>query len=210
MKKHVMSGLLVSVFFLLLIASILLWRKGLIGGDTALMLPRPNSTFLLLVAVLFGMVLLGAFLMRQIAEIRLYLQHSEHNLKRQIRESVESKFIEISPTAKDVLEVAVEIWKVEQRIGKLQDKLPENQSKGLSGSFARLRKFLEGYGIEVKGFTGSKYSQGMAAMDVISVEKDPDAQHDYVKETIEPAIFTEGRIAKKARVIIASSITRNP
>lgn len=210
MKKRAMSGLLVLLFCLLLIAAIFLWKKGFIGGEHILTIPHISATNLLLGGVLFILVLLGTSLLRQIVELRMALSHSEGTLKRQIKESVESKFIEISPSSKDVLEVAVEIWKLEQRIGKFQDSLPESQSKGLSGSLARIRKFTEAHSIEVKGFTGSKYSPGMAAMDVISVEKDPNAQHDYVKETIEPAIFTEGRIVKKARVIVGSSTARNP
>lgn len=210
MKKRALSGLLVLFACLLLAASVLLWRKGLIGADYALSFPYLNSTNMLLLGVLFLMVLFGSYLLHQVIELRMTLSHTEHNLKRQIKESVESKFIEISPSSKEVLEVAVELWKLEQRIGKFQDSLPESQSKGLSGSFARIRKFTEAHSIEVKGFTGNKYSPGMAAMDVISVEKDPHAQHDYVKETIEPAIFTEGRIVKKARVIVGSSTARNP
>jgi hypothetical protein len=210
MRKYGISGILVLFFCLLLIASVFAWKKGLIGGEYLAVSALLNTSNILLLGVLFVFVLFGTYLLRQVAELRLALSHSEHTLKKQIRESVESKFVEISPSSKDVLEVAVEIWKLEQRIGKFQDSLPESQSKGLAGSFARIHKFTEAHSIEVKGFTGSKYSPGMAAMDVITVEKDPNAQHDYVKETIEPAIFTEGRIVKKARVIVGSSTTRNP
>lgn len=124
--------------------------------------------------------------------------------RKEIRESVQSKFIEVSPNTRNVLDVAIEIWRIEQRLGKIGNTVEENQRKGLDSSLSRLKKFIDGYGIAVKDFTGCKYTSGMTALEVITVEKDPNASHDHIKETVEPALYAGEQLVRKAKVIVAS------
>lgn len=106
----------------------------------------------------------------------------------------------------EIIDLAAEVWKIEQRILKANDDLPEIHQKGLSNSLSRLKNYLNKYDVEVKDYTGQKYNDGLN-FDVLSREQDPLLEFPIVKETVEPTIICRGRVVKRAKVILASNQT---
>lgn len=100
-----------------------------------------------------------------------------------------------------LVELAIEIWRIEHRINKISDILPDNQRRGIEISVQKLKRYLEKYDIEIKDYTNQKYNVGLN-LDVLLVEKDESLQETIVKETVEPTIFCKGKIVKRAKVIL--------
>lgn len=122
-------------------------------------------------------------------------------LTREIRDSVKEKFIKVAPETESLFDFAVELWRLEKKLTRSLTDLPEDQSKAVENSIAKLSRLLGKSDIEVRDYTNQKYNEGMN-VEVISSEKDANISHSIVKETIEPAVIHKGQIIKKAKVII--------
>ncbi len=120
-----------------------------------------------------------------------------------IKFSVAPKFIDASISVNDLVEFAIEIWRVEQRISKVLSGLPENQKKGLENSIQKLKRCLQKYDLEIVDYTNQKYNEGLN-LDVLSVEKDLSIADSIVKETIEPTVLCKGQVIRKAKIILLS------
>ena len=112
--------------------------------------------------------------------------------------------MQLTPDAASLVELAVEIWRMEQRLGKATNVLPENLKRGTDNSILKFKKYLEKYDIEIIDYAGQKYNDGLN-IEILSVEKDPSVTERTIKETVEPAITCRGRVIKKAKVILASN-----
>ncbi len=126
------------------------------------------------------------------------------NIKQQIQFAVAPKSMEISLGVSDLVELAVEVWRIEQRIAKTIATIPESQAKGLENSIQKLRRYLEKYDLEIIDYTNQKFNDGLN-LDVLSVEKDPNVKDPIVKETVEPTILCKGQVVKKAKIILLSN-----
>jgi len=111
---------------------------------------------------------------------------------------------EIPLGVEEMVDLATEIWRVEQRLTKISDVIPEIHKKGLDNSILRFKKYLQKYDVEVQDYTGQKYNDGLN-FDILSREQDPELEFPIIKETIEPTIICRGKIVKKAKVILASN-----
>ncbi|MFH1863170.1 MAG: hypothetical protein ABH878_10220 [bacterium] len=154
---------------------------------------------LLLILLLTGAVwysrrsLLGD-LDRKISKLR-------KSIEREIHSSVKPYFVELTSDAQSMVELATEVWRMEQRFGKFSGEISDNHKRGLESSLQRLKRYLEKNDIEIRDYTSQKYNDGMN-VDVLSVEKDESTSSQLVKETVEPAVLHKGQIIKKAKVII--------
>lgn len=118
-----------------------------------------------------------------------------------IKYSVTPKFIELSQEANDLIELAIEIWRMEQRIMKSSSELPENHLKGLENSIQKLKRYIDRHDIEIVDYKNVKYNEGLN-LEVLSIEKDPSLPESIIKETIEPTIMHKGQVVRKAKVIL--------
>lgn len=125
-------------------------------------------------------------------------------IKKDIKFSVTPNFIKMSPEIDDLVDLAVEVWRMEQRIAKSTSDLPENQLKGLENSIQKLRRYLEKYDIEIIDYKNMKYNEGLN-LDILSIEKDSALSESIVKETIEPTIMHKGQVVRKAKIILLSN-----
>ena len=121
-----------------------------------------------------------------------------------IKYAVSPKFVELSLGVSDLVDLAVEVWRMEQRIAKSASGLPENQLKGLENSVQKLRRYLEKYDIEIVDYKNTKYNDGLN-LDVLSVEKDPTLTEPRVKEVVEPTIMCKGQVVRKAKIILLTN-----
>jgi hypothetical protein len=122
-------------------------------------------------------------------------------VRKQITQSVVPKFIDISPSTSSLVDLGVEVWRLQRRLEKLGKNVSEDQSKALQNSYAKLLRYLERNDIEITDYTDQKYNEGMN-LDVLAVEKDSNIKQSIIKETHEPAITHKGQLLRKAKVII--------
>jgi hypothetical protein len=165
------------------------------------------SLILLSLAVVIALILSIAFMVRRGRGLHkssdkfedLYLRISE-----EIRYSIVPKSIQLSIGVNDLVELAVEVWRMEQRITKSAAELPENQLKGLENSIQKFRRYLEKYDIEIVDYRNTKYNPGLS-LDILSVEKDLSLPEPIVKETVEPTIMCKGQVVRKAKIILLTN-----
>jgi len=121
-----------------------------------------------------------------------------------IKYAVSPKFVELSLGVSDLVDLAVEVWRMEQRVAKSASGLPENQLKGLENSIQKFRRYLEKYDIEIVDYKNIKYNDGLN-LDVLSVEKDLTLSEPKVKEVVEPTIMVKGQVVRKAKIILLTN-----
>lgn len=125
-------------------------------------------------------------------------------LSQEIKYAVAPKSINLSVGVNELVELATEVWRIEQRLAKVTEALPETQRKGLENSVQKLKRYITNYDIEVIDYTNQKFNDGLN-LDVLSVEKDPSVMVPTVKETVEPTILVKGQVVKKAKIILLSN-----
>lgn len=118
-----------------------------------------------------------------------------------INDSVKSQFIDLSPNSQSLVELAIEIWRLEKRIQKTTESLSDDQNKAFQNSVTKLHRYLDKNDISLVDYTDNKYNEGLN-LDVLSIEKDPKIPHSIVKETHEPAVMHKGQLIKKAKVVV--------
>jgi hypothetical protein len=101
----------------------------------------------------------------------------------------------------DLIDLAIEIWRLEKRLGKATSSLNKDQNKAFQNSITKLKRYLDVNKISVKDYSNQKYNDGLN-LDILSIEKDSKITENIIKETHEPAIFLNGKLIKKAKVII--------
>jgi len=125
-------------------------------------------------------------------------------ISEEIKYAVAPKSINLSASVTELVELATEVWRVEQRLAKMADILPENQRKGLENSVHKFKRYISNYDIEIVDYTNQKFNDGLN-LDVLSVEKDQSVTTPTVKETVEPTILVKGQVVKKAKIILLSN-----
>jgi len=130
---------------------------------------------------------------------KLFLQ-----IRDEIRYSIAPKFIELSLGVNDLVDLAVEVWRMEQRIAKSASNLPEQQLKGLDNSIQKLKRYISKYDIEIVDYKNQKYNDGLN-LDILSVEKDPSLSEPTIKETVEPTVLCKGQVVRKAKIILINN-----
>ncbi len=113
-------------------------------------------------------------------------------------------FVDLSPKSADVVDLAIEVWRINSRIAKVGNSLTDMQKRGIESSLQKFSKFLGRYSIEIIDHTGEKYNEGMS-VDVLSFEKDESMKTPIIRETIEPSIICKGHVVKRGKVIVVNS-----
>lgn len=122
-------------------------------------------------------------------------------LSKRIHDSVQTKFLELAPSTSSLVELAIEIWRIEKRLAKAESSLNEDQNKAFGNSIAKLHRYLDKNDITVADYTDQKYNEGLN-LDILSIEKDSSITESIIKETHEPAVMHKGQLIKKAKVVV--------
>jgi molecular chaperone GrpE (heat shock protein) len=130
-----------------------------------------------------------------------YLKHGFLTIQNQILSSIVPRHIRIEPSAQDLIDLAIELWRLEKRINKTVDKVSEDESKAFQNSIIKLQRYLQKNDIEVTDYTGQNFNEGMN-LDILSMEKDPTLKQNIIFETHEPAVIHKGILIKKAKVVV--------
>lgn len=160
-----------------------------------------NIVFIVLAILTFFVLLY--FLWRKLNDENKQNKFDElhKKLSEEIKYAVAPKFIELSLGVNDLVDLAVEVWRIEQRILKSASSLSEQQLKGLNNSVQKLKRYLSKYDVEILDYKNQKYNNGFN-FDILSVEKDPSLSEPIIKETIEPTIMCKGQVVRKAKIIL--------
>lgn len=126
------------------------------------------------------------------------------NIKRDIKHSIAPSFITFTPEINDLIELAIEVWRIEHRINRALTILEEDKQCGLKNSIKRLKKYLEKCDVETRDYTNQKFNDGLN-LNILSIVKDSAQNHPIVKETIEPTIMFKGQVVHKAKIILLSN-----
>lgn len=163
-----------------------------------------GSFFVLLVLVL-ALAVLFFFLKRSGKDNNSEkLDELYKKISEEIKYAVAPKSINLNASVTELVELATEVWRIEQRLAKVADILPENQRKGLENSVHKFKRYISNYDIEIVDYTNQKFNDGLN-LDVLSVEKDQSVTTPTVKETVEPTILVKGQVVKKAKIILLSN-----
>jgi len=165
-------------------------------------------TIILSIIILFTLlVLLGAviyaflLLKRHFIQLNYNVENQAKSINKNIRNVVEPKFLDISPSSSSLIELAVEVWRIEKRTTKAAESLSEDQNKAFENSITKLKRFLDKNDITFADYTDQKYNEGLN-LDVFSIDKDTTVKESIIKETHEPAVFHKGQLIKKAKVVV--------
>ena len=121
--------------------------------------------------------------------------------ERQIKRSIEPKSLDILPSAKNMIDLAVELWKLDKRMKNISGKLSDDEKKLLGNSLDRLKRFLQVNDIKTEDYEGLVYNEGMNVK-VMHVEKEHNVPRSIIGETIKPAIGRKGVLVSQAEVVI--------
>lgn len=102
-----------------------------------------------------------------------------------------------------VVDLAVEVWRLKNRLKKYNLKITDDQSKLIDNSFERINRFFDACEIGIKDYTGSKYIDELN-IDPISFETKPGLGQPMIIETLEPQISIRDKVFKKSKVIVGN------
>lgn len=141
-----------------------------------------------------------SFVIKSISDIQQQLS----DVRMDIQYSVMPKSWDFSPEAEDLIELAIELWRMENKISRFSSSLSSDQKESLKTSITKLKRYLDKNDIEILDHTGQKYNPGQN-LTIIDVEKDPKAPKTIIKETIKPTILLKGTVIRAGEVTIVSN-----
>lgn len=136
-------------------------------------------------------------IVKEISEIRLQISET----RKDIQSVIAPKFLNVSIQTKDLIELAVEVWRMEQRLTKIISTLPENQQELINNSIQKLVRYLNKNDVEIVDHTNQKFNDGRN-LDILAVEKSPNISESIITETKEPTIIYKNQVVHKGKVII--------
>ncbi|MAG78743.1 hypothetical protein CL616_05255 [archaeon] len=121
-------------------------------------------------------------------------------VRKDIKNSIVPKFVEVSIQTKDLVEHAVEIWRLENRLKIISIDSEENK-KLIANSINKLKRYLEKNDIGIIDYTNQKYNDGLN-LDVLAIEKKAEITESIIEETKEPTVTHKGKVINKGKVIV--------
>ena len=121
-----------------------------------------------------------------------------------IKSSIEPKFLEISisPNSNKIIQLAIDIWRLEEKISDISE-IDNNDKEKINSSINRIKKYIDENKIIIKWYTWEKYSNEINVYDLKWTEVTKNKEQDNtIKNTIEPSVLIDWKIIKKAKIII--------
>lgn len=118
------------------------------------------------------------------------------------------KLLDVSIQTKDLIELAVDIWRIEQRFAKVMTFIPKEQKVLFENSIQKLKKYLNKNDVEIIDHTNQTYNEGRN-LDIISVEKGSDTSKSIIKQTVEPTIMCKNQVVHKGKVVVLEKNSEN-
>ena len=122
--------------------------------------------------------------------------------RKDIQSAIAPKFFNISVQTSDLVEHAIELWRLENRLNKILECMPENQREIFNNSIKKLKRYLGKNDIEIVDYTNQKFNEGRN-LEILAVEQDEKISEPIIKETKEPTILFKNQVIRKGKVIIS-------
>lgn len=148
-------------------------------------------------------------IINEISKVKSEISKTKKDILKEIDLAVIPKFLDVSIQTKDLIELAIEIWRMENRIEDIQSLLPEEKKLIFKNSMQKIKRYLEKNDIEIIDHTNDKYNSGMN-LTLLGAINDPSIKESIVKETREPTIKFKGHVVKPGKVIILQKGDRYP
>ena len=121
-------------------------------------------------------------------------------VRNDIKESIVPKFVEVSIQTKDLVEHAIELWRLESRLKPILTDSDEIKEL-IVNSITKLKRYLEKNDIAVIDHTNQKYNDGLN-LEILAIEKEINVTESIVKETKEPTVTHKGKVVNRGKVIV--------
>lgn len=125
------------------------------------------------------------------------------DIRKEIIFAVAPKFLEVSTEVDDLVELAIDYWRLEHRMGKAIATLEKSSKENIESSLERIKRYLDKNDIEIIDHTNQKYDEGQN-LEILAVEHDPKAREDTIKETKEPTVLLKGQVIHIGKIIVVS------
>ena len=105
--------------------------------------------------------------------------------------------------------LAVELWRLERRLSKLQDLQNNSNGKSVLDQMQRIRDVLESAKVEIRDHTGQIYTDG-ASLKVLTFEESAEIPplEMRVLETVKPTILWLGHVVEHGEVIVGIPVKK--
>jgi hypothetical protein len=143
-------------------------------------------------------------MIKDMSKMRLSMPENQKDTK----SDMTVKFLNISIATKDLIDLGIDIWRMEQRLNKVVQSLPENSQDLLNNSIQKIKRYLDKNDIEIVDHTNQKYNDGRN-LDVLAVENSSDILESIIKETKEPTILHKNQVVHKGKVIVLEKNSEN-
>lgn len=162
---------------------------------------QTNAIILTLLILVIFLIIIICLLSKHTTSTLARIDKLSKDLRSEIQDSIRPKFLEVSPAAEEMIALATEIWRFEQKFNKLEDQPSESYIKSTKHSIEKFKRYLAKYDIEIIDYTGQKFNDGLN-VEILNTESNQSVQNAYIKETFEPAIMLRGTLIKRAKVIL--------
>jgi hypothetical protein len=110
----------------------------------------------------------------------------------------------------NLVDIALEVWRVEQCCKRLQV-AANREDSALTFSMEKIRHSLREMGLEIKDPAGERYQEGLS-LDVLAFDYPEGESHEHgvIQETMSPAIYYNGQLVRLAQVIVGKMGGQNP
>lgn len=122
-------------------------------------------------------------------------------VRKDIQSAVTPKFIELSIKTNEMIELSIEIWKLEKKLNLLYEDIIDHKKESIDLSINKIKRYLTNNDIQILDPTNQLFNDDRN-FDILLVEKGDNISETIVKETKEPTILYKGKIVRKAKVII--------
>ena len=121
--------------------------------------------------------------------------------KKSVKSDTSIKFVNVSIETKDLINLGIDVWRMEQRLNKIMQTIPETSQNLLKNSVQKIKRYLDKNDIEIVDYTNQKFNEGRN-LDILAVEKSSNILESIIKETKEPTILYKNQVVNKGKVII--------
>lgn len=126
-------------------------------------------------------------------------------IEKTTKESSQNKKNHDDDNIKNLINIALEIWKIEKKTNKLKASDGEDKIKWFEFPISKIYEILQNNWVKVIDYTWKKHIEWMNWIEIISVEKDQKQKDPIILDSINPLIEVNGQIYLKSKVIVLSS-----
>lgn len=107
--------------------------------------------------------------------------------------------------SKDLIFLALEVWKIEKKIKKIKEKNGNEIVQGIEYPINKIYEILDKNAIKIIDYTWKKYIEWMNWVDIVSVEKNESVLETIILDTISPIIEINWIISERSKVVVLTN-----